>query len=321
MTGASAASQRDLGVISHNLALEAALRQVLALFGERDVPVVVLKGLPLLRRLPQGLKTRRLADNDLLVRKRDVLRAYEALLTLGYRPHPHLRIESQLEASTEYALFHPSGAIVDLHWSAFPRELFDVSEELQWAHTEVLELGGTKTRVFDQPMTLVHLASHMVQHGLSESHILVELSQLYAAWQPTCDPAELLEVARRTGSRDALAYCLSAAVELGYLQAAPPRHLVDSPRAKLLSRLVPPRTLDAVRPSPDYVRTIQCLLVANPARLHLWLRRHFAPPLDNLSAVYDEPASRAMYLRYFTRLFRPLSRWQRQRARTSASPR
>jgi hypothetical protein len=308
MIGHSAAKQKDLEVTSHNLALEAALRLVLGRFAEEDIPVVVLKGLPMLRRLPGGLKTRRLADNDLLVRRRDVLRAYGALLTLGYRPHPHLEIESQLHASREYALFHPSGAIVDLHWSAFPPELFDAPEELQWNHTEVVELGGTKARVFDHPMTLVHLASHMVQHRLSEMHILVELSQLFTAWHPTLSEAELLSVARQAGARDALAYCLSAALELGYLKAAPTAELLDSARARLLARLVPPSALGVARPSPDYVRTIQCLLVANPARLHLWLRRHFAPPLDNLSAVYDEPTSPVMYLRYFTRLFRPVAR-------------
>jgi hypothetical protein len=302
------ANQRDLEVTAHNLALEAALREVLSELAEREIAVVVLKGIPLLRRLPGGLKARRLADNDLLVRRVDVLRAYEALLSLGYRPHPHLRIESQLQASSEYALFHPSGAIVDLHWSAFPGELFDVPEAIQWSLTEEVELAGTKLRVFDRPMTLAHLASHMVQHGLSEVRILTELAELWNLWHSSLPETELAAVARATGTRDALAYCFAAAQKLDLLDAAPPAHLLESPRAKLLARLVPAHSLHTPRPAPDYVRSIQCLLVANPARLHLWLRRHFAPPLDNLAAVYDERTSPIMYLRYFTRLFRPVAR-------------
>ncbi len=302
------ANQRDFEITAHNLALESSLRQLVSHLEARSIPLVTLKGIPLLRRLPGGLKTRRLADNDILVRRADARRAYDALLELGYRPHPHLRIESQLEATSEYPLFHPSGAIVDLHWSAFPQELFDVPEAIQWEHTEEVELAGTKLRVFDQAMTLAHLASHMVQHGLSEKRILTEMAQLWNLWRPALAESELLVVARATGTRDALAYCLAAADALDLLDTAPPTTLLESRRAKLLAQLVPAHTLDEQRPTADYVRSIQCLLVANPARLHLWLRRHFAPPLDNLSAVYDEPTSPVMYLRYFTRLFRPVAR-------------
>ncbi len=299
-------SERD--VVVHNLALEGALREMLTCLEARGVPALVLKGVPLLRRLPRGLRTRLAIDNDLLVRRADVLTAYRALLDLGYLPHPHLRIESQLEASSEYALFHPSGAIVDLHWNAFPPHLFFVPEEIQWSRSTVIEVGGTRARVFDAPLTLLHLAAHFVQHGLSETRILKELSSLWELWQHELDARELAEVARATGTLSALAYCARAARELGWLQAKVPEELTQDRRAALLERWVPPSSLEAPRPSSDYVRAVQSLLLADPRCLPTWLRRHFTPPLDNLAAVYDEPASATLRVRYFTRLFRPLAK-------------
>jgi putative nucleotidyltransferase-like protein len=70
---------------AHNLTLVSELFHIADALEERGIDLIVLKGLPLSKRLFGRIDRRPLADNDLLVHVADVPRARKTLRELGYR--------------------------------------------------------------------------------------------------------------------------------------------------------------------------------------------------------------------------------------------
>ncbi len=280
-----------------------------ALFG-RGIECVVLKGAPLARCLYGTLPRRSMLDNDVMVRKHEVTRAAEALSQIGYRPFPFRRIESDLKIDFQFPMTrktpHGQPVTVDLHWNAFPPTMFPVDEELLWRRVEQLDVEGTEIKVFDKPMTLVHLASHFVQHRLASPRILEDLAAGWNLWHQDIDEEDLLGLARQTGVIHALDFILGAAAELGMLDAPPP--LIGSAKAARLVRLLSARRLLEKPSYPSYYRAALSLLLIDPRRIPGWVRLEVFPPLDRMAAIYEQPITPRLYLRYIGRPFRPLSR-------------
>ena len=293
-----------------NLVLERELRPIHeALFGH-GIDYIVLKGPPLARCLYGTLARRHMIDNDVMVRKNDATQAADALFQIGYRPGPFRRLESDLRIDFQFPMTREAGhgqpVTVDLHWNAFPPNLFPVDEELLWRRVENLELAGTTIKVFDKTMTLIHLASHFVQHRLASPRILEDLAAGWNLWHQDIDEEDLLGLARQTGVIHALDFTLGAAAELGILDAPPP--LTGSAKAARLRRLLPARQLLEKPAYPSHYRAALALLLVNPRRIPGWLRLEVFPPLDRMAAIYEQPITPRLYLRYLERPFRPLLR-------------
>lgn len=67
-------------VLAHNLALEAELRRTVGALARESIHVIVLKGVPLVRRPYGRLDARPITDNDLLVRRRDAAKARDVFV-------------------------------------------------------------------------------------------------------------------------------------------------------------------------------------------------------------------------------------------------
>lgn len=110
-----------------NLVVTAELLKVLSLFRNRGILAVPFKGPALAERVYGDLTLRSFVDIDILVYEQDALRAFDLLISHGYRPE--VKIESgQIRAyvKTEYsiALFAVGGgAIIELHWDMTGRYL------------------------------------------------------------------------------------------------------------------------------------------------------------------------------------------------------
>ncbi|MGH7856329.1 MAG: nucleotidyltransferase family protein, partial [Candidatus Binatia bacterium] len=256
------------------------------------------------------LDARSMVDNDVMVRRRDVARARDVLISLGYEPLPFRDLAADLRTNFQYPMSRrvPGGApaVAEIHWSAFPPDLYPVSEELLWRHVEPFELRGERLTVFDRPMTIVHLASHFAQHRFSEPRILRDLAAAWNLWGGSIDRSVLFEIARETGLLHALDYTFLSAADRGLLQAEPPR--IGSRRAARLRRWLPASRLGEARPRHDYARMLLSLLLVDPRRLPRWILRRGFPPIETMAVIYGRPPSPALYLRYLTRPFRPLRR-------------
>jgi hypothetical protein len=249
-------------------------------------------------------------DNDIIVRRRDVVRAREMLLTLGYEDLPYASLEARLRIDFQYAMQRRTaeGAIInaELHWNAFSPLLYRVPEEVLWAHTEPFDLRGMQIAIFDPPLTLVHLAAHFAQHSFSEPRILRDVAAAWNLWGAQIDVDELVSLARQLGLAAVLEYALVAAGDLGLLRVAPPP--IGSQRAAFVRRLLPPSRLSGSRPRHNYVRMLLGAVLAEPRRIPAWIFHNSFPPIDVIATVFRRPVTPGLYLRYLTRPLRPLAR-------------
>jgi hypothetical protein len=268
-TASRSAPTRPLGapvgdpvsVAARNLRVTSELLAIARGLDAAGVPFIVLKGVPLAYRLFGRLEARRIRDNDILVRPADVERAVAALHLLGYEPqYPGLRIGKERARNNQYALLRrrASGGVAcaEVHWSAFYPRFFDVPDDVAWGHTQPFTLHGMTMRVFDEPLTLLHLAAHFAQHGFSAAWILRDVAAAWNAWHGEIDRDALLALARDTGTTHVLAFALRAASDLGLLLAPPPA--TRSWRAAALRRMLPARRLLEPRPEPDHRRRLWC---------------------------------------------------------------
>jgi hypothetical protein len=298
--------------VACNLLLEAELLRVVGRLERAGVPCVVLKGLPLARRLRRGIGGRVIGDNDLLVRTEDARRACALLERDGYRPLPFLDLERRLRHTNQFLLHKERNGvrlIVEVHWNAFSVALFNVPEHVQWAHTERFLLRGSALTVFDPPLTLIHLAAHFAQHGFADLRILRELVGAWNAWAPEHERAAFA-LAASIGLRPALEYALRIAADSGWLGGAAPARI--SRRARALLWVLPAERLsDRPELETSYVRQLLPLLLADASAIPRSLRNKLFPPLDELASTYRRPIGNSLYPRYVSYLFRPVGRMLR----------
>ncbi|HVY27474.1 MAG TPA: nucleotidyltransferase family protein [Polyangiaceae bacterium] len=300
----SLASQRNT---AQNLLLERELCQIAGSFQRAGVPLLVLKGVPLTRRLHGDLGKRYSVDNDLLVRRADVPRAERLLTELGYAASPGRQLAVDLASTFQHPMRRglADGALLraELHWQAFPPELFAVPEEELWRHATQYFSGEQELLVFDPLMTLLHLASHHVQHRCAEAKVLDDVGAAWRRYAAEVDTRELARLAARFGLTGALAFSLDAAYRAGSCDAPSP---ITSRRAQLLGRWLPPATHAA---EPSYGSILGSLLLASPRKISGALLRELFPPPAILARVYGVDPSPSLLFRYPLRLLRPAKRW------------
>lgn len=255
-----------------NLVLRAELQRIVHAVGDEGIPLAVLKGIPLTKRIHDRLDGRSSADNDLLVRRCDVPRSDLALRSLGYclREGPDLRTALELDFRIAYErkLANVGSIVAELHWGAFPPYLFPVSEDLLWARMQPFDLVGVQTLVFDPAMTIVHLASHFAQHRFGVPSILGDFAQAWNRWEGELDRRDLAGLASEIGLRHVLDFAFLAATEAQLLSGPPWK---PTRRARFVKAFLPPSRLARREPSPSYVRPILVGLLAKPSCFLRWL--------------------------------------------------
>lgn len=243
-------------------------------FDAAGIPFIVLKGVPLAYRIYGRLQDRRIRDNDLLLRHGDVDRAVEKLRSFAYTPfYPKVRPSREVGRTNEHEMtrIRPPGVTMraEIHWNAFYPGFYDVPEAIEWAHTQPFVLNGITLNVFDEPLTLIHLAVQFAQHAVSEAWILRDVAAAWNTWHRDIDRDRLLGLARATGTVHALDFSLRAAGDLDLLVAPPA--LGGSRRAALLRRLIPSARLFEPRPFPDHWRTMLAFLLSKLRRAPRYL--------------------------------------------------
>lgn len=280
MPSGSAGPVLDEG-LGYGLLLMGELQRVGRALRADGVEFIVLKGLPLAVRLTNRIdgRHRRIRDNDLLVRERDAVRAVEVLRRLGYEEHPGMTLASQLVVNFELEMFRRlpegGGLIAEIHWAAFPPLLYPVDENVLWSRTETVEVGGYPVQVFDRELTLIHLASHFVQHAASVAWVLRDLAMAWNRWANELDHAALFDLATRLRLQHVLAFSMAAASDLGLLEVAPPPF--PSYPAAVLRRVLPSQRLGPPQPVATVRRSLELLLLAPPEQLTHWLRYRMLP--------------------------------------------
>ena len=257
-------------ILARNLLVAGELQRLVRAFESARIPFVVLKGLPLLKRVYGRLDARPVTDNDLLVRASDVEAGLEILEGLGYRRVPPGALETFMGAEFHTCLVreHPKGwrALCDLHWTVFHPHLYPVREDLLWSRTEEYDLQTCRVQVFDPAMTILHLASHYAQHRFEQPRILQDLAAAWNRWASEVDDLEA--IAPEAGLDHTVDFALSVTDDLGLLLVPPPR--IGSRRARRLRRLIRKDALARGVGGPAALRRLLPLVLADPGNVAQW---------------------------------------------------
>jgi hypothetical protein len=234
----------------------------------------------------------------------------DALTGAGYRwKFAGVTLEYLLEDQNQCTLVRDlkdSVQQIDLHWSPFTAHLYDVDEQLLWAHTEPFSVRDVDLVVFDRLLTLLHLAEHFVHDRFAADRTFADLVRAWNIWRAEVDVDKLLIIGRATDLHHALDYALGVAAEANLLEVPPPK--IGSRRAARLRRLVPrPRPIR----EPDEVGKLLRLVLAPPRRAMREFRREVFPPSERLAVRYQRPPCAALRLRYPLRLLSPAHRKMR----------
>lgn len=168
----------------HNRFLTQELLKILDLFKIHGVLAVPYKGPVLAAKVYGNLSLRQFGDLDILVHKRDLLKAKELLLSHGYR--------SQLTEEREARWLHSF-----YHWN-FARDDGKVCVELHWAFTEEYWAFPLDLECMEERLESVFLAGRAVLN-LPQQELLLILCAHGAkhCWERLgwiCDVAELIRV-------------------------------------------------------------------------------------------------------------------------------
>lgn len=310
-------------ITAHNLALESELLRVHAAFVQAGIQTVVLKGLPLMRRIGEEISQRRLADNDLLVHREDVRPAAALLAELGYE-HAHRRpLDVSLRTgSGQHPMVQEVAGhrlCVELHWEAFHPPFIGIDPGLIWSHAESQVFRDQDLLVFDRPLTLVHTAAHFVWHAMGQPRLLRTLGHAWMRFRDSVALSELRALAHATGTLHALDFSLRSAQRLSFAEGVPN---LGSSRARALERILPAERLLEDRPNPDYDRILLSLLLLSPRRAAWHMGSLLVPAPTQAAVVAGSTSPGRIALHYLGRPTRTAARWLRYRfsQRTRRSP-
>lgn len=154
---------------TRNTLLAGELARISRLFGEAGVGLLAYKGPALAVQAYGDLSLRRFIDLDVLVRRRDVARAGELLLSLGFAKPPGLTASQErfLLRRQHNLAFSRDGErlTVELHWEVSPAPFASVPlGEGAWERASAVTLYGAGVECLAPEDLLLALAVHGTKH-------------------------------------------------------------------------------------------------------------------------------------------------------------
>jgi hypothetical protein len=228
-----------------SITLTRALREIMVLLEDEQIPVIPIKG-PLLARAAYGdLASRRFADLDLVVHRRDLDRARAILAQRGFQAAIALPRDAEstlLGADYHIALVDQQhGIVVELHWALIRAGLAALRDETwAWTHACDTRSLGSPMRTLTADATFVYLCVHGSKHLWSQLGWLCDVAALARNDRAPSWPA-VRELAASIGATRMVALgCALASELLGARECdgfgpvdAHVRHLVSDVRARL----------------------------------------------------------------------------------------
>lgn len=208
---------RARGIHAANLVLTAELYRCLDILADAGIEAIPYKG-PVLGVVAYGDPAARVfGDLDIVVRRADAPRAFEALHARGYRPYHAVapgRAERFFRFHCEHGFWGPSGARLELHWGFLPAYLStDFTPDFVWERLTTVDLMGRSVRHFETLDLVLVLAVHGYKHFWSRLEWLCAVHEILRA-HPELDGAALPARARVTGTERILGLALRLAGEI-----------------------------------------------------------------------------------------------------------
>jgi hypothetical protein len=204
--------------VRRSLRLTASLLQILEELARAGVEAVPWKGPVLAQALWSDVGLRQYVDLDLLVRREDVERAGEALVTGGFRRRadiPEGQQGNYVEHFGELEFVRASDRLtVELHWTIVPSYYASAMDPHGlWDRLETIELAGRTLPTLAAEDLLVGLAIHGFKHKFERSEWVMDIVRLLEI-RPVLDWAAIRERTRKHGSQRIVRVALGVAWRL-----------------------------------------------------------------------------------------------------------
>jgi len=192
------------------------LTRIARCFEQRGIPFLAYKGLALARLLYRDPAMRQFGDIDLIVRPRDVPRAKEALMELGYEPGFRLPTRQEklfLRSGYEYVFgLKAERNLVELQWQIVPR-FCSIKLDIDglFERSIQIELDGLPLRTLGHDDQMLVLCVHAAKHEWTQLGMLRDIATLA---QFDLDWNWIVTEARRLGILKILQISLLAVREL-----------------------------------------------------------------------------------------------------------
>jgi len=311
-----------------NLTMGRELLQVLRDCQDNGVRAVSYKG-PLLAELVYGnLSLRDFYDLDLLVQRKDVARAKDTLISMGYQlllPH-RMSVAGHLAHGHDYTFWHARSKIrLELHWEIVERYFGFTLDPQLWDRLETVHFMGRQLLGLRAEDLLLILCVHGSKHGWPRLAWVCDFAELVRA-HPTMDWDRVLWQARRHETQRMVLLGLSLAGDL--LEATLPEDIEQTvqadPAVRSLGLEVWQRLFHEVEPAPGTSEKYRLFAFHIRLRKTLWgkvrhcLRVALVPTWEDWEAVPLPDCLSFLY--YVVRPLRLLGKhvpeaWRRLRGR------
>ncbi|HYN80874.1 MAG TPA: nucleotidyltransferase family protein [Gemmatimonadaceae bacterium] len=162
------------------------LTQLVKSLDRAGVPSIVLKGPAVAIAAYDDYSRRTFADADLLVRRRDLIRARDLVLSRGYSARYRPERENGLIAGQHALEFSDSRTSVELHWTLLSRHLrFNLDVDDLWSHAVVTPCMDSQMRVLAPEHLFLYLCAHGAKHEWRIFRWVCDIAQLADRLTPT----------------------------------------------------------------------------------------------------------------------------------------
>lgn len=283
----------------------AALAEIAADLGKRDVPVIALKGCALATTLYDDAGQRFIGDIDFLVRREDIPASIDVVTRLGFQADQNVFESDTRDAQLGELVFVRTGnppMSVEPHWHIFniPYYVQRVSLGWFWANTTPATIHGQPMLVLNDAALLLHLCSHYVLHHVGLPHLRWshDIALLITRRGDAIDWQSVIDAARQFGLLGVLQQVLAHVMEVWAVQLAPAQRALvfdaqPTRQERLMARLLVMRPL---RPIVDGV-----MAGGLSRRLHYW-RDVFFPNEAYMRKRYGREVHGPLLLFYARRL-------------------
>ena len=138
---------------------------ILRFFDAHEIPVMVMKGIPMSILYYQNFAVRPMADIDLLIPFQKAKTTVELLRSEGWKLHEPEYLEHSLKYGRSATFSDPENAELDLHWHPVFEAHETITEEDFWNVSIELSVSGTTTRTFCPTDLLFHAIVHGVRYN------------------------------------------------------------------------------------------------------------------------------------------------------------
>lgn len=195
---------QSTATLGRNLGLTAQLFKILNVLLSKGIHAVPFKGPSLAMSVYGNLAFREFGDLDILVRRRDVPAAREALLSIGLAQYRQLsargdELHIQHESAMEY--LGDNGLVVELHWELTSwRSLLPLDPETLWNRLEPVTIAGRAAYTLPAHDLFLYLCAHGAKHQWQRLQWVCDIAEFSQAknwpWTEILNRAASLGVRR-----------------------------------------------------------------------------------------------------------------------------